>query len=408
MAERVLVLAVDIDNDLYRKTKVTGPVVGRKENIDAATKLILADPKDSDGNTMFEAVKRYDELKKDGYVVGVATITGAEKEGYAADAELARQIELVLDEFKADSCLLVTDGESDNRVLPILKTRVKVNSVDFVHINQAPQFEKAYFTILEKLKEPHYARIVFGIPAALLLLFSISLYFGLGLYLPIALVGVYLILYGFGMWEALVRSFKGLGFSIDRVSFIFYIASILFFIIALVISYGSYYSAAAKTANQLVLFSFAAEGFLMIFPVSLLLYFVGRIIDLGKKRLKYRAINQGTYIGYGIISLALLYILSAWFAAQIYFWEFLLLSAVSIAFGYVISEFSNFLKKRAIKNSRMKNKKVINEIGAYIGRVEDVDLARSSILVKTHYGSTLRFDIDRVTNITDRVMIRQP
>ncbi len=408
MAERILVLAVDIDNDLYRKTKVTGPVVGRKENIDAATKLILADPKDSDGNTMFEAVKRYDELKKDGYVVGVATITGAEKEGYAADAELARQIELVLDEFKADSCLLVTDGESDNRVLPILKTRVKVNSVDFVHINQAPQFEKAYFTILEKLKEPHYARIVFGIPAALLLLFSISLYFGLGLYLPIALVGVYLILYGFGMWEALVRSFKGLGFSIDRVSFIFYIASILFFIIALVISYGSYYGAAVKTANQLVLFSFAAEGFLMIFPVSLLLYFVGRIIDLGKKRLKYRAINQGTYIGYGIISLALLYILSAWFAAQIYFWEFLLLSAVSIASGYAISEFSNFLKKRAIKNSRMKNKKVINEIGAYIGRVEDVDLARSSILVKTHYGSTLRFDIDRVTNITDRVMIRQP
>ncbi len=407
MAERILVLAVDIDNDLYRKTKVTGPVVGRKENIEAATKLILADPKDSDGNTMFEAVKRYDELKRDGYTVGVATITGAEKEGYAADAELARQIELVLDEFKADSCLLVTDGESDNRVLPILKTRVKVNSVDFVHINQAPQFEKAYFTLLEKLKEPHYARIVFGIPAALLLLFSVSLYFGLGIYLPIALVGIYLILYGFGMWEALVRSFRGLGFSIDRVSFIFYIASIIFFIISLVISYGSYSSAAAKTSNPLVLFSFGAEGFLMMFPISLMLYFIGRVIDLGKKRQRYRTINQGTYIGYGIISLALLYILSAWFAAQIYFWEFLLLSAVSVMFGYGISEFSNFLKKRAIKNSRMKNKKVINEIGAYIGRVEDIDLNRNSILVKTHYGSTLRFDIDRVTNITDRVMIRQ-
>ncbi|MCL4403280.1 MAG: DUF373 family protein [Candidatus Marsarchaeota archaeon] len=407
MTERVLVLAVDIDNDLYRKTKVTGPVIGRKENIDAATKLILADPKDSDGNTMFEAVKRYDELKKDGYVAGVATITGAETEGYAADAELARQIELVLDEFKADSCLLVTDGESDNRVLPILKTRVKVNSVDFVHINQAPQFEKAYFTLLEKLKEPHYARIVFGIPAALLLLFSISLYFKLGIYLPIALVGIYLILYGFGMWEALVRSFKGLGFSIDRVSFIFYIASIIFFIIALVISYGSYSAGTAKTSNLLMLFSYGAEGFLMMFPISLMLYFIGRVIDLGKKRMRYRTINQGTYIGYGIISLALLYILSAWFAAQIYFWEFLLLSAVSIMFGYGISEFSSFLKRRAIKNARMKNKKVINEIGAYIGRIEDIDLSRNSILVKTHYGSTLRFDIDRVTNITDRVMIRQ-
>ena len=90
MAERILVLAVDSDNDLYRKTRITGPVTGRADNLMAAGKLALADPQDTDANAMFEAVRKYDELKKDGYSVSIATITGAEKEGYVADAELCK------------------------------------------------------------------------------------------------------------------------------------------------------------------------------------------------------------------------------------------------------------------------------------------------------------------------------
>lgn len=170
MAERLLVLAVDIDNDLYRKTKITGPVAGRTNNLEAAKQLALADPQDTDANTMFEAVRKYDELKEEGYTVFVATVTGAEKEGYVADSEISRQLDKVLDRFKVDACILVTDGASDSRVIPILKTRIKVNSVDIVRMKQAEQFENAYFAILEKLKEPHYARIVFGIPAVILLL----------------------------------------------------------------------------------------------------------------------------------------------------------------------------------------------------------------------------------------------
>jgi putative membrane protein len=174
MADRILVLAVDIDNDLYRKTKITGPVIGRNDNLKAAAKLALADPEDSDANAMFEAVKKYDELRAKGYSVNVATVTGADKEGYVADIELVRQLELVLERLKSDTCVLVTDGSSDARVLPLLKNRIKVNSVDIVRVKQAPGIETAYFTILEKLKEPHYARIVFGIPAMLLLLFALS------------------------------------------------------------------------------------------------------------------------------------------------------------------------------------------------------------------------------------------
>ncbi|MCL5092057.1 MAG: DUF373 family protein [Candidatus Marsarchaeota archaeon] len=406
MTERVLVLAVDIDNDLYRKTRITGPVIGRSANLKAATKLVFADPQDSDGNTMFEAVRKYDELKKMDYAVGIATITGAEKEGYVADAELSRQLDRVLDTFKADSCVLVTDGASDNRVLPILKTRIKVNSVDILRMKQAEEFENTYFTILEKLKEPHYARIVFGIPAILLLLFAISYYLNFGWQLPVAIIGIYLIIKGFGLEDALMSSFQGFGFSVRRASFVLYISSMLFFVISIILGYGYYAHTLATTSNPITLAAAAIEGFLLIFPISLVLYFIGRIMDLENRHMRFRAISQGSYVGYIIIGLALLYTAAAWFIGQLYFWEFLVLSAAAIMLGYLVSYISLVLKKRAISKADLKDKNVINDIGAYIGKITNVDTKSGVMMIKTDYGRVIKFDIDRITSVSDRVIVR--
>lgn len=406
MAERILVLAVDVDNDLYRKTKITGPVIGRIDNLKAAAKLALADPQDTDANAMFEAVKKFDELKSKGYSVNVATVTGAEKEGYVADIELVRQVELVLERLKSDACVLVTDGSSDSRILPLLKNRIKVNSIDIVRMKQAPGFENTYFTILEKLKEPHYSRIVFGIPAILLILFALSYYFNFGWQLPVSIIGLYLILKGFGMEDALVNSFRGLGFSVERLSFVFYIGSIIFFIISLILGFASYSAAIPTTTDNLVLASQAIQGFLTLFPVSLILYLVGRIIDLENKRMRYRAISQGTYMGYAIVAVAMLYLTSSWIIGQIYFWQFLLLSIVTLLAGYAISLFSAFLRRRAIRRAKIKDKRVINDIGAYIGKITEVDSKRGLIFVKTDYGSVIKYDVDRITGVSDRVIIR--
>lgn len=406
MAERILVLAVDADNDLYRKTKITGPVIGRIDNYKAAAKLALADPQDTDSNTMFEAVRKYDELKSKGYSVNVATVTGAEKEGYVADVELVRQIELVLERLKSDACVLVTDGSSDSRVLPLLKNRIKVNSVDIVRMKQAEGIENTYFTVLEKLKEPHYSRIVFGIPAILLILFAVSYYFHFGWQLPVAIIGIYLIMKGFGMEDALVNSFRGLGFSVERLSFVFYVGSIIFFFISLIIGYAAYTGTALTTSDNLVLASQALEGFLTLFPVSLVLFLVGRLIDLENKRMRYRAISQGTYVGYAIVALALLYLTSSWIIGQIYFWQFLLFSMITLILGYGLSLFSAFLRRRAIRRAKIKDKRVINDIGAYIGKITDVDAKRGLIFVKTDYGSVIKYDVDRITGVSDRVIIR--
>ena len=406
MSERLLVLAVDIDNDLYRKTKITGPVIGRANNLKAAQKLALADPQDTDANAMFEAVRKYDELRSRRNQVVLATITGAEKEGYAADAELSRQLDKVLDKSKVDACVLVTDGASDSRVIPILKTRTKVNSVDIVRMKQAEQLENTYFTILEKLKEPHYARIVFGIPAVILLLFTLSYYFNFGWQLPVGLIGLYLVIKGFGVEDTLVNSFRGLGFSVDRLSFIFYAAAIFFFLVSIIVSAGSYNSALASGVGALEIGSYTIEGFLLLLPVSLILYIAGRIIDMEQRRLRYRAIKQGTYVGYMIIVIAMLYLVTAWIIGQIYFWQLLAYSIVAIIFGYGVSLLSSTLSKRAITKSKIKGKRVINEIGASIGKVVDIDPRRGSMLIRTEYGNTITYDIDRISSVSDRIIVR--
>ena len=408
MADRILVLAVDIDNDLYRKTRITGPVVGRNDNLKAAARLALADPQDTDANTMFEAVKKYDELKKKGHTVAVVTITGAEKEGYVADSELSRQIDIVLDKFKADACVLVTDGASDNRIIPLLKSRVKINSVDLLRMKQAEQFENAYFTVLEKLKEPHYARIIFGIPAILFILFAVSYYFNYGWQPPVMIIGAYLLIKGFGIEDALAESFKGFGFSIYRMSFVFYVSSLVFLVIAIIVGYGSYTNAVAAQQgyDALTLFCYGLEGFLLIFPITAVLYLVGRVTDLESRRQRYRAIAQGTYVGYAFAGVVLLYVAAAWIIGQIYFYQLLIFSVVVLVLGYLISKASIFLRSKAVGKTKMKNKQVINDIGAYIGKVTEIDLKRGLMFVKTDYGNVLKYDIDRITNVTDRVIIR--
>jgi putative membrane protein len=404
--ERLLILAVDIDNDLFRKTKISGPVMGRVQNLSAATQLILADPEDTDGNTMFQAVKLYDELRKEDYSVNIATVTGTETEGYDADREISRQLDLVLASYKTDACVFVTDGASDERILPLIESRIKINSVKIVTIKQAKQFENTYFVILEKLKEPHYARIVFGIPAILLLLFAISYALGLGWQLPVGLIGIYLVMKGFGLEESFLESFRGFGFSVDRMSFVFYFSSIIFFIASIMIAYGNYANQVQLGANPLMTWSFTIEGFLLLLPVMLILYLIGRMLDTRGSRYIFRGFKYGTYIGSSVILWVLLYALVAWVIGQIYFSQLLGFALVAIVLGVGISALTNFLRRRTLRGKNMKNKIVVNELGAMLGKVAGVDVKRGMLMINTSFGNAIRYSVDRIVDVSDKVVIK--
>jgi putative membrane protein len=405
-SERLLILVVDIDNDLYRKTRIGGPLLGRVQNLSGATQLALADPEDTDANTMFQAVKIYDELKEQGYSVSIATVTGAESEGYVADRELATQLDRVIAETKSDSCVFVTDGASDERALPLIESRIKVNSVKSITVKQSKALENTYITMLEKLKEPHYARIVFGIPAILFLLFAISYATGLGWQAPLALIGLYLLVKGFGFEEILLSSFRGFGFSIERMSFVFYLSSVIFFIASVFIGASNYLSQFRLGATNYLPMAYAFEGFMLLLPLIILFYLVGRMLDTKSSRYMFRNFKYGTYIASSLIVWALAYSFTAWLIGQIYFSQFLLFTVAAVALGIAISASASALRIRALKTKRLKNKAVVNELGTLIGKVGGVDLRKGGLIINTSFGNPIRYSIDRIVEITDKIVIK--
>ncbi|ASJ08497.1 hypothetical protein A3L11_04320 [Thermococcus siculi] len=177
---RALVLAIDRDDDFGQKAGVEGPVIGRDACVDAALKLSLADPEDSDANVVYAAVKLYDELRESGEFdeVEVALITGHPKVGVKSDVELARQLELVLERFPADGVITVTDGAEDEQIFPIITSKVPIISSHRVVVKQSEGIETTYYIIYRYMKEilsdPEVAKVVLGIPGMILLLYGIA------------------------------------------------------------------------------------------------------------------------------------------------------------------------------------------------------------------------------------------
>ena len=77
--DRVLVLSVDRDGDLERKTGIHSPVFGRDALMSAATSLAVADPEEADANALFAAVREYDKLRAQEVECEVGAVCGLEE-----------------------------------------------------------------------------------------------------------------------------------------------------------------------------------------------------------------------------------------------------------------------------------------------------------------------------------------
>src|SRR5437667_261813 len=117
---KTLVLCVDRDNDIGAKTGLQAPLIGRDQNLAAATKLGLADPEDSDVNALLSAVSIYDGLQKDNTDAEVATICGDVRVGAVSDLVLTKQLDQVLEQLRPDRVFLVSDGAEDEAFSPII------------------------------------------------------------------------------------------------------------------------------------------------------------------------------------------------------------------------------------------------------------------------------------------------
>ena len=177
-ANKLLVICIDRDDDLGRQTGIPTPVVGRDACIEAAQRLALEDPEDADSNSIFYAVKTYEDLVSKGYNAQVITVTGVENRGVQADEKVASQIKSVLKKFSANGAVIVSDGEDDEMVIPVIQNVIPVISVQRVVMQVSRTIEHSYAVFGKFLKlvmyNPKYSKFFLGVPGILLLIGGIG------------------------------------------------------------------------------------------------------------------------------------------------------------------------------------------------------------------------------------------
>ena len=207
--KRILILCVDRDGDLGTKGGIKTPVVGRGENLNAAVALALQDPEEPDANAIFEAIRVYDRLQSEAKpeeVFEIATISGSELGGVGADRKIVAELSELLGSFPANEVILVTDGYSDEAVLPLVESRVPVSSVRRIVVKHSESIEETAALFKRYLKmvmeDPRYSRIALGLPGLLFLILGIFSILNLLYYYWIAFIFVlsaFMLVKGFGV-----------------------------------------------------------------------------------------------------------------------------------------------------------------------------------------------------------------
>jgi putative membrane protein len=202
----LVVLCVDLDDDLGRKTGLETPVVGRAAVEDAAVALATADPEDSDVNVLFQGLHVHDNIE-DG-PVEVAAVTGTEAGDVAANRAVGDEVDEVLARLNADgpvSAIVVTDGAQDESVLPVIRSRVTVDGARRVVVRQAQDLESMYYTLKQVLDDPETRGTILVPLGVLLLMYPLAVLAdtlglpGVVLGVSSALLGLYALFRGLGL-----------------------------------------------------------------------------------------------------------------------------------------------------------------------------------------------------------------
>ena len=181
-SNKLLVICVDRDNDVGEKAGITTPVIGRNACIDAAQRLALEDPEDADSNSMFAAIKTYEDLISKGYQVEVVIVAGIKERGVQADEKILKEIKKILEVFSANGAVIVSDGEDDESVIPVIQNVLPVVSVQRVVMKVSRSVEYSYAVFGKYLKmlayDSKYSKFFLGVPGILLLIGGVATVFG--------------------------------------------------------------------------------------------------------------------------------------------------------------------------------------------------------------------------------------
>ncbi|MFW6376494.1 MAG: DUF373 family protein [archaeon] len=203
-----LVVCVDRSDGVGRTTGHETPVAGWEAVRSLVIDVGLVDPEDSAVNSLLEGLRVARDLQDgEGEEAVVAVVSGS-GDSVNADRTVARQMDELIAEYAPDSAIVVIDSAEDERVVPIVESRVRVDSVDRVVVRQARDIESTYYLLKQFLADEELRQtILVPIGVALVVFPALSMVAGptIAIATITAVIGLFLLYKGFGIDERLTR-----------------------------------------------------------------------------------------------------------------------------------------------------------------------------------------------------------
>lgn len=170
-----LVLYVDRSDDIGPTAGLESPIVGWEAVQSLVTEVGLDDPEDSRVNCLLEALRVARDLRDDREESVLAVVSGSGDSLVSADRSLSAQIDDLVAEYDPDSAVVVINSANDERVVPVIESRIQVDSVDRVIVRQAHDIESTYYLLKQFLADEELRSTVLVPLGATLLLLPILL-----------------------------------------------------------------------------------------------------------------------------------------------------------------------------------------------------------------------------------------
>ncbi|MFC6732014.1 MULTISPECIES: DUF373 family protein [unclassified Haladaptatus] len=206
-----LVVCVD-RGDVIPQTGIETPVSGWESVASLVTEVGIADPEDSHVNCLLEALRITRDLRDTNEDAVVAVVSGT-GDAVNADRAVARQVDQLIDRYDPESAVVVIDSTEDERLVPIIESRVRVDAVDRVVVRQARDLESTYYLLKQFLADEELRQTILVPIGAALLVFPVLLMLAESPTVAIAaitaVIGIFLLYKGLGIDDAISRAASG-------------------------------------------------------------------------------------------------------------------------------------------------------------------------------------------------------
>ncbi|KKF39719.1 hypothetical protein FK85_26395 [Halorubrum saccharovorum] len=176
-----LVICIDRSGAIGRATNVPMPVAGWEAVRSLVTDAGLSDPEDASVNCLLESLRVARDLRDEREEAVVAVVSAESDTAVGADRSIAAQLDDLVDRYDPRAAIVVVDSAEDEQVLPIVESRMPVDSVDRVVVRQARDIESTYYLLKQFLADEQLRSTIlvpFGI--ALLLVPALFAWFSAG------------------------------------------------------------------------------------------------------------------------------------------------------------------------------------------------------------------------------------